>query len=336
MSRQLYIPEGYKSALSLRETQHAIKFIKDTFQQALSFALTLDRVTAPLIVRSGSGINDDLNGVERKVGFDLLEDTANVEVVQSLAKWKRMALYRYGYNAGEGIFTDMNAIRRDDSMDNVHSIYVDQWDWEKVISRKQRNVEFLKETVRAIVKAVVYTKRQVTLRYPMLDAKICEEPYFITAQELLDKYPDKTAKERERLITQEKKTVFLMQIGKMLKNGERHDGRAPDYDDWELNGDILVWDEVLQDSLEISSMGIRVDKTSLASQLKEAGAEERMQYDYHKMISEETLPLTIGGGIGQSRLCMLLLEKAHIGEVQVSVWPEDMLQACKEKGIRML
>ncbi|MBO6297982.1 MAG: aspartate--ammonia ligase [Lachnospiraceae bacterium] len=336
MSRQLYIPEGYKSALSLRETQHAIKFIKDTFQQALSFALTLDRVTAPLIVRSGSGINDDLNGVERKVSFDLLEDTANVEVVQSLAKWKRMALYRYGYNAGEGIFTDMNAIRRDDSMDNVHSIYVDQWDWEKVISREQRNVEFLKETVRAIVKAVVYTKRQVTLRYPMLDAKICEEPYFITAQELLDKYPDKTAKERERLITQEKKTVFLMQIGKMLKNGERHDGRAPDYDDWELNGDILVWDEVLQDSLEISSMGIRVDKTSLASQLKEAGAEERMQYDYHKMISEETLPLTIGGGIGQSRLCMLLLEKAHIGEVQVSVWPEDMLQACKEKGIRML
>ena len=336
MSRQLYIPEGYKSALSLRETQHAIKFIKDTFQHALSFALTLDRVTAPLIVRSGSGINDDLNGVERKVGFDLLEDTANVEVVQSLAKWKRMALYRYGYNAGEGIFTDMNAIRRDDSMDNVHSIYVDQWDWEKVISRKQRNVEFLKETVRAIVKAVVYTKRQVTLRYPMLDAKICEEPYFITAQELLDKYPGKTAKERERLITQEKKTVFLMQIGKMLKNGERHDGRAPDYDDWELNGDILVWDEVLQDSLEISSMGIRVDKTSLASQLKEAGAEERMKYDYHKMISEETLPLTIGGGIGQSRLCMLLLEKAHIGEVQVSVWPEDMLQACKEKGIRML
>jgi aspartate--ammonia ligase len=221
-------------------------------------------------------------------------------------------------------------------MDNVHSIYVDQWDWEKVISREQRNVEFLKETVRAIVKAVVYTKRQVTLRYPMLDAKICEEPYFITAQELLDKYPDKTAKERERLITQEKKTVFLMQIGKMLKNGERHDGRAPDYDDWELNGDILVWDETLQDSLEISSMGIRVDQTSLASQLKEAGAEERMQYDYHKMISEETLPLTIGGGIGQSRLCMLLLEKAHIGEVQVSVWPEDMLAACKEKGVRML
>ena len=336
MSRQLYIPEGYKSALSLRETQHAIKFIKDTFQQALSFALTLDRVTAPLIVRSGSGINDDLNGVERKVGFDLLEDSAEVEVVQSLAKWKRMALYRYGYSAGEGIFTDMNAIRRDDSMDNVHSIYVDQWDWEKVISREQRNVEFLKETVRAIVKAVVYTKRQVTLRYPMLDAKICEEPYFITAQELLDKYPDKTAKERERLITQEKKTVFLMQIGKMLKNGERHDGRAPDYDDWELNGDILVWDEVLQDSLEISSMGIRVDKTSLASQLKEAGAEERMKYDYHKMISEETLPLTIGGGIGQSRLCMLLLEKAHIGEVQVSVWPEDMLATCREKGVKML
>ena len=336
MSREVYIPEGYKSALSLRETQAAIKFIKDTFQQALSFALTLDRVTAPLIVRHGSGINDDLNGVERKVGFDLLNDSAEVEVVQSLAKWKRMALYRYGYNAGEGIYTDMNAIRRDDEMDNVHSIFVDQWDWEKVISRETRTVDYLKDTVRSIVKAVAYTKRQVTLRYPMLDAKICEEPYFITTQELLDRYPDKTAKERERLITQEKKTVFLMQIGKMLKNGERHDGRAPDYDDWELNGDILVWDEVLNDSLEISSMGIRVDQNSLASQLKEAGAEDRMQYDYHKMIAEEKLPLTIGGGIGQSRLCMLMLEKAHIGEVQVSVWPQEMLDACKAKGVRML
>ncbi|MCR5249078.1 MAG: aspartate--ammonia ligase [Lachnospiraceae bacterium] len=336
MSREIYYPEGYRSALSLRETQHAIKFIKDTFQQALSFALTLDRVTAPLIVRSGNGINDDLNGVERKVNFDILEDKGEAEVVQSLAKWKRMALYRYGYQEGEGIYTDMNAIRRDDKMDNVHSIFVDQWDWEKVLNREQRNTDYLKETVRAIVKAIVYTKRQVTLRYPMLNAKICEEPYFITTQELLDLYPDKDQKERERLIVREKKTVFLMQIGKALSNGEPHDGRAPDYDDWDLNGDILFWDEVLQDALEISSMGIRVDKTSLASQLKTAGAEDRMKYEYHRMIAEEKLPLTIGGGIGQSRLCMFLLEKAHIGEVQASVWPQDMLEACREKGIRML
>ena len=232
MSENIYIPEGYKSALSLRETQHAIKYIKDTFQQTLSFAVTLDRVTAPLIVRSGSGINDDLNGVERKVSFDMLAEGGEAEVVQSLAKWKRMALYRYGYREGEGIYTDMNAIRRDDKMDNVHSIFVDQWDWEKVITREQRNIDFLKETVKSIVKAIAYTKRQVTLRYPEIKNPVNEDVYFITSQELEDRYPGKTAKERERLITQEYKTVFLMQIGKMLKSGEPHDGRAPDYDDW--------------------------------------------------------------------------------------------------------
>ena len=336
MSKEVYIPEGYKSALSLRETQHAIKFIKDTFQQTLSFAVTLDRVTAPLIVRKNNGINDDLNGVERKVDFDMKSEGGEAEVVQSLAKWKRLALYRYGYRVGEGIYTDMNAIRRDDDMDNVHSIFVDQWDWEKVITRDQRNVQFLKETVKSIVKAIAFTKRAVSLRYPVLNAEICDEPFFITTQELEDRYPDLTPKEREREITREKKTVFLMQIGKMLKSGTRHDGRAPDYDDWELNGDILFWDEVIQDSLEISSMGIRVDQTSLASQLKELKAEERMQFEYHKMIADGTLPLTIGGGIGQSRLCMLMLEKAHIGEVQASVWPEAMLQICEKNGINML
>ncbi len=336
MSENIYIPEGYKSALSLRETQHAIKYIKDTFQQTLSFAVTLDRVTAPLIVRSGSGINDDLNGVERKVSFDMLAEGGEAEVVQSLAKWKRMALYRYGYREGEGIYTDMNAIRRDDKMDNVHSIFVDQWDWEKVITREQRNIDFLKETVKSIVKAIAYTKRQVTLRYPEIKNPVNEDVYFITSQELEDRYPGKTAKERERLITKEYKTVFLMQIGKMLKSGEPHDGRAPDYDDWELNGDILFWDDVIDDSLEISSMGIRVDAESLARQLKAANAEDRMQYKYHKMIADGTLPLTIGGGIGQSRLCMFLLEKAHICEVQASVWPEEMIEICEKNGMHLL
>lgn len=336
MSKEIFIPEGYKSALSLRETQHAIKYIKDIFQQTLSFAVTLDRVTAPLIVRKNSGINDDLNGVERKVEFDMLNEDGEAEVVQSLAKWKRLALYRYGYRVGEGIYTDMNAIRRDDEMDNVHSIFVDQWDWEKVITRDQRNVQFLMETVKSIVKAIAFTKRKVSLRYPVLSSEICETPFFITTQELEDKYPNLTPKEREREITREKKTVFIMQIGKMLKSGIRHDGRAPDYDDWELNGDIFFWDEVIQDALEISSMGIRVDSVSLASQLAELGAEDRMKFEYHKMIADGTLPLTIGGGIGQSRLCMLLLEKAHIGEVQASVWPEAMLSICEKNGINML
>ncbi|MBR6386464.1 MAG: aspartate--ammonia ligase [Ruminococcus sp.] len=336
MSKSLYIPKGYKSSLSLRETQHAIKYIKDIFQQVLSFSLTLDRVSAPLIVRKGSGINDDLNGVERKVDFDIKEVGGEAEVVQSLAKWKRMALYRYGYNIGEGIYTDMNAIRRDDDTDNTHSIFVDQWDWEKVISRDQRTVDFLKETAKNVVKAIVYTKRKVSLRYPQLTSKICEEPFFITTQELEDMYPDKTSHERERLITKEHKTVFLMQIGGKLASGKKHDGRAPDYDDWSLNGDILIWDEVLDDSLEVSSMGIRVDENSLKSQLAECGAEDRMKYDYHKMIADGTLPLTIGGGIGQSRICMLLLEKAHIGEVQSSIWSDEMIQKCAESGITLL
>ena len=337
MSKELYIPKGYKSKLTLRETQHAIKYIKDVFQQALSFALTLDRVTAPLIVRKGSGINDDLNGVERKVEFTIKEiDGKEAEIVQSLAKWKRMALYRYGYKAGEGIYTDMNAIRRDDDTDNTHSVFVDQWDWEKVITREQRNEQYLKDAVRSIVKAVAYTKRKVGLRYGVLDGTIKEEPFFITTQQLEDLYPDKTPKQRERLITKEHGTVFLMQIGGELKSGIKHDGRAPDYDDWSLNGDILVWDEVLDNALEISSMGIRVDEKSLAKQLEICGAQGRMQYDYHKMIADGTLPLTIGGGIGQSRLCMLLLEKAHIGEVQASIWSDEMTAKCRENSIVLL
>ncbi len=336
MSRTLYIPEDYQSALTLRETQHAIKYIKDIFQQALSFALTLDRVTAPLIVQKGCGINDDLNGIERKVEFSIKEIENDAEVVQSLAKWKRMALYRYGYHAGEGIYTDMNAIRRDDDTDNIHSIFVDQWDWEKVISAEDRNLEFLKTTVSFIVKAIAYTKRKVSLRYPELKRTICDTPFFITSQELEDMYPDLPSKERERLITKEHGTVFVMQIGGKLASGERHDGRAPDYDDWSLNGDLLLWNEVLDNALEISSMGIRVDADSLHKQLEERDALDRYQYDYHRMIRDGELPLTIGGGIGQSRLCMLLLEKAHIGEVQASVWPSEMMKACAEKGITLL
>ena len=337
MSKSLILPEEYSSALTLRETQHAIKYIKDLFQQTLSFALTLDRVSAPLIVRKGSGINDDLNGVERKVDFTIKEiDNKEAEVVQSLAKWKRMALYRYGYQVGEGIYTDMNAIRRDDDTDNLHSIFVDQWDWEKVISRDQRNVDFLKDTVKNIVKAIVFTKRKVNLRYPIFKTTLKEEVYFITTQELEDKYPDKSPKEREDLICKEHGTVFIMQIGGKLKSGERHDGRAPDYDDWALNGDLFFWNETLQKAIEISSMGIRVDEVSLQKQLEEANALDRNQYEYHKLITSKTLPLTIGGGIGQSRLCMLLLEKAHIGEVQASIWPDEMIQACAEHGITLL
>lgn len=337
MSKSLYLPDGYTSVLSLRETQHAIKYVKDMFQQTLSFALTLDRVSAPLIVTKGSGINDDLNGVERKVEFTIKEiDNKEAEVVQSLAKWKRMALYRYGYKSGEGIYTDMNAIRRDDDTDNMHSIFVDQWDWEKVINREQRTIAFLQETVKSIVKAIVFTKRKVNLRYPQLQTTLNEDVYFITTQELEDRFPDKTPKEREALIAKEYGTVFVMQIGGKLKSGEKHDGRAPDYDDWNLNGDLLFWNEVLQTAIEISSMGIRVDETSLQNQLAEADALDRNQYDYHKMITNNTLPLTIGGGIGQSRLCMLLLEKAHIGEVQSSIWNEDMIAQCAEHGITLL
>ncbi len=336
MSHTQYI-SGYTPKLDLRQTQQAIKVIKDTFQVLLAQNLHLERVTAPVLVTADSGINDDLNGVERKVAFSVKEmDESAAEVVQSLAKWKRVALGRYGFGPGEGIYTDMNAIRRDDDMDNTHSIFVDQWDWEAVITADRRSEEYLKKTVRRIVKAIADTNKLLQQKYPLLTAEITEEVTFITAQELADRYPGLSGKEREDAITKEYGTVFLMGIGDTLRDGTRHDGRAPDYDDWTLNGDLLLWNHTLGHALEISSMGIRVDAAALARQLTAAGAEDRMRYPYHQAIASGDLPLTIGGGIGQSRLCMLMLEKAHIGEVQVSIWPPEMVEECKEHGIILL
>ncbi len=332
----LVFPEGYSSALSQRETQKAIKLIKDTFQVKLSQMLNLDRITAPLIVTQDSGINDDLNGVERKVHFTMNEIDGTAEVVQSLAKWKRMALYNYGYKPGEGIYTDMLAIRRDDNCDNLHSIFVDQWDWEKAITENDRNIEYLKQTVKKIVASLKYTSDKVKEAFPSVNVEISDNVFFITSQELEDRYPDMTAKERENAIVKENKTVFLMQIGENLKSGVPHDGRAPDYDDWSLNGDILIWNEVLQCALEISSMGIRVNSEVLHYQLQKRNMTEREQFPYHQGILNNTLPLTIGGGLGQSRICMLLLGKAHIGEVQVSIWPEDMRKQFADNNIILL
>ena len=329
-------PKDYKSRLSQRETQYAIKTVKDTFQLKLSKALNLDRVTAPIMVTKASGINDDLNGVERKVHFTMKNIEGEAEVVQSLAKWKRMALYKYGYERGEGIYTDMNAIRRDDDTDNLHSLFVDQWDWCRVISKEERNVGFLKEIVKKIVKAIVQTNDVVKDTYPMLSFEMSDEVFFITTQELEDMYPDLTSKEREDAIVKEHGTVFIQQIGGKLKSGKKHDGRAPDYDDWALNGDIFAWNDLLGCAFEISSMGIRVDAESLHRQLEEEGCLEREQFPFHKGILDGTLPLTIGGGIGQSRLCMLLLQKAHIGEVQCSVWSDEMREECKKNNITLL
>lgn len=336
MSTSIIIPENYKSVLTLRETQQAIKYIKDVFQQTLASFLVLDRVTAPLIVDADSGINDDLNGVERKVDFSVGAISRNAEIVQSLAKWKRIALYRYRYRPGEGIYTDMNAVRRDDDVDNTHSVFVDQWDWEKVIEEKDRNIEYLKDTVVSIVKAIVFANRKVRLRYPKLDAHIAETPFFVTAQQLEDEFPDLPPKRREYEICKRHGTVFVMGIGNKLKSGKPHDGRAPDYDDWKLNGDLIVWNEVLGDALEISSMGVRVDAASLREQLTACNAVDRYKYRYHKMVDEGVLPFTVGGGIGQSRLCMLMLKKAHIGEVQASIWSDDTLKSCAERGIELL
>ncbi len=335
--KQLIFPAHYQSAISQRQTQQAIKLIKDTFQVKLAHALHLDRVTAPLFVSHDSGLNDDLNGVERKVHFTIRQVPGlQAEVVQSLAKWKRFALGKYGYRAGEGLYTDMNAIRRDDEVDNLHSIFVDQWDWEAVIDRSQRCEEFLRETVTRIVGAVADTADVVREHYPDLHPEICRAVYFVTTQELEDRYPALTPKERENRIAKEHKTVFIMQIGGPLRSGQKHDGRAPDYDDWSLNGDIVVYNPLLDCAFELSSMGIRVDADSLRAQLAASGAEDRLAFPYHRGIVEGTLPLTIGGGIGQSRLCMLLLGKAHIGEVHVSLWPQEMISACAEHGIFLL
>ena len=333
---KLYIPTGYKMPLPNYELQRAIAFIKDSFQTNLSNALNLRRVSAPLFVDGGSGLNDDLNGVERPVAFDIPDVGLNGHVVHSLAKWKRLALKRYGFHEGKGLYTDMNAIRRDEEVDNIHSIYVDQWDWEKIISREDRNVNYLKASVRSIVGAVCETAEALNVAFPSLRGKLEREVYFITTQELEDMYPDLTPSERETAICREHHTVFLMQIGKTLKSGIRHDGRAPDYDDWELNGDILMWNPVLERSFEISSMGIRVDEESLDRQLTLADCNERRELPFHKMLLNGELPLTMGGGIGQSRLCMLMLGTCHIGEVQASLWDKETAEACEKAGITLL
>ena len=329
--------EGYKSLLSPKDTEKAIKLTKDTFEKELASSLRLTRLTSPLFVASGSGINDDLNGVEKPVSFSVTAlGGMKMEIVQSLAKWKRMALHEYGFKPGEGLYTNMNAIRRDEELDNLHSCYVDQWDWEKVITKEQRTEETLKETVKTLFKIIKHMQHEVWYKYPQAVKKLPSEVVFITTQELEDRYPDRTPKERENLITKEYGCVFLMKIGDKLKSGKPHDGRAPDYDDWELNGDILFWYDTLGCALEISSMGIRVDEKSLEEQLKKAGCEDRKELPYHKMLLNGELPYTIGGGIGQSRLCMLLLDRAHIGEVQASIWPEEMRKLCREHHMILL
>lgn len=327
---------SYTSKLNEYDTQSAISFVKDRFAAELCNALDLSRVSAPLFVKKGSGINDDLNGVERPVDFDVLETGEICEVVHSLAKWKRMALMKYKFPIHTGLYTDMNAIRRDEKCDNVHSIYVDQWDWEKVITSEDRNEEYLKATVRSIYGAIVRTSKAVCEKYPVLDMYIPENISFVTTYQLEEKYPELTPKQREYEAAREFGAVFIMKIGGRLKSGEKHDGRAPDYDDWELNGDIVVYNRVIDSAFEISSMGIRVNRESLLKQLKAENAENRLEYDFHKMLVSGALPLTVGGGIGQSRLCMLLLQKAHIGEVQVSVWPKREIEAAKANGIALL
>ncbi|HIS68810.1 MAG TPA: aspartate--ammonia ligase [Candidatus Gallacutalibacter stercoravium] len=333
---KVMIPKEYRPVLSLYQTQDAIGLIKGTFQKNLSEALNLKRVTAPLFVDPATGVNDDLNGVERPVSFDIPELGIEAQVVHSLAKWKRYALHQYGFPVGEGLYTDMNAIRRDEELDNLHSVYVDQWDWEKIITREQRSKAFLKETVCRIVGAVCDTLEKLKEQFPMIPVSLEREVSFITTQELEDLYPDLPPKERENVYLKEHHTAFIMEIGGLLKSGQKHDGRAPDYDDWKLNGDIVFWSDVLGCAFEVSSMGIRVDADSLESQLVEAGCEGRKAFAFHQMILDGTLPLTMGGGIGQSRLCMLLLGKAHIGEVQVSLWDEATQQACKQAGIVLL
>jgi aspartate--ammonia ligase len=336
MESHLYIPEGYKPALDLYDTQRAITFIKDAFQNQLSLNLDLKRVSAPLFLTQESGLNDNLNGYERPVSFDIPSVGTTAEVVHSLAKWKRWALGRYDFHVGKGLYTDMNAIRRDEVVDNIHSVYVDQWDWEKVITPETRTIEYLHLIVTAIVGSICNTNDLVRALYPQIKVKLNREVTFITSQELEDMYPELNPRQREHEFAREHKTIFVQGIGGKLKSGIPHDGRAPDYDDWDMNGDIIFWNDVLQDSFEVSSMGIRVSPESLARQLKLAGCEDRAKLPFHRMLLNNELPLTIGGGIGQSRLCMLLLGCAHIGEVHSSVWPEDMMKRCAEAGITLL
>ena len=332
-----YTVNHYQSVLNVRETQDAIKLIRDKFQKELGLQLNLERISAPLFVEKSSGLNDDLSGVERPVSFDMKDFKDDpIEVVHSLAKWKRTALKKYGFKPHEGLYTNMNAIRRDEDLDNLHSAYVDQWDWEKVILKEERTEEMLKETVRTIVKVIKHIEHEVWYKYPHSVYHLPEDVTFISSQELLDMYPDMTGKERENAITKKYGCVFLTQIGGVLSNGQRHDGRAPDYDDWQLNGDLLYWYEPLNCALEISSMGIRVDAVSLKEQCEKAGCTDRLSLPYHQAVLKDELPFTIGGGIGQSRLCMMLLGKVHIGEVQASLWSKDILDECRQKNIPLL
>ena len=331
------IPKDYHSELNLHDTQIAIKTVKDFFQNLLSQRVNLSRVSAPLFVDPDSGLNDNLNGVERPVTFDIKEQNGReAEVVQSLAKWKRYALKKYGFSYGEGLYTDMNAIRRDEITDNIHSIFVDQWDWEKIIKKDERTLATLMDTVKIVYKCLRKTEKYMAIQYDYIEEILPHDIFFVTTQELADMFPDNTPKEREYYIAKAKGAVCIMQIGDILENGERHDGRAPDYDDWSLNADIVVYYPVLDIALELSSMGIRVDKKALLSQLKKAGCEERKDLPFQKAIINEELPYTIGGGIGQSRICMFFLRKAHIGEVQSSLWPEDMIAQCEENGVQLL
>ena len=331
------IPKDYHSELNLHDTQIAIKTVKDFFQNLLSQRLNLSRVSAPLFVDPDSGLNDNLNGVERPVTFDIKEQNGReAEVVQSLAKWKRYALKKYGFSYGKGLYTDMNAIRRDEITDNIHSIFVDQWDWEKIIKKDERTIATLMDTVKVVYKCLRKTEKYMAIQYDYIEEILPHDIFFVTTQELADMVPDNTPKEREYYIAKAKGAVCIMKIGDVLENGERHDGRAPDYDDWSLNADIVVYYPVLDIALELSSMGIRVDKKALLSQLKKAGCEERKDLPFQKAIINEELPYTIGGGIGQSRICMFFLRKAHIGEVQSSLWPEDMIAQCEENGIQLL
>ncbi len=333
---QVIIPAGYRPTLDAYDTQRAITYIKQTFQEEFSSALNLKRVSAPLFVPENSGLNDNLNGYERPVSFDIPAVNANAQVVQSLAKWKRLALQRYHFTVGNGLYTDMNAIRRDEELDNIHSIYVDQWDWEKVITRENRNLDYLKLIVRAIIGAICNTNDRLQVRYPQLHVKLDREISFITTQELEDLYPDLDDHGRENAYVREHHTACIMQIGHKLRSGKPHGGRAPDYDDWNLNCDIFFWNDILGQALEISSMGIRVDEEALANQLRISGCENRAELPFHKLLLSGQLPLTIGGGIGQSRLSMLMMGCAHIGEVQSSMWDEATVSACEKAGIPLL
>ena len=333
----LIIPKDYDPKLTVRETQSAIRYIRETFQEEFGKELNLSRISAPMFVEKKTGLNDNLNGVEKPVSFtmqDMGDET--IEIVHSLAKWKRVALKRYGFDMHEGLYTNMNAIRKDEDLDNYHSAYVDQWDWEKVIAREDRTIDYLQKTVKEIFKVIKHMEHEVWYKFPKAVHHLPDEIHFVTTQELEDRWPDKTPRERENAIAKELGCVFIMKIGGQLLSGKRHDGRAPDYDDWQLNGDIMFWYEPLDQAIEISSMGIRVDAESMKKQLKAADAEDRLSLPYHQMVLNEEVPFTIGGGIGQSRLCMLLLGKAHVGEVQTALWPDEMIKQCEAHDIHLL